>query len=236
MSEELDIFCVPHAGGSSAFFSYWKKLLPAEQRLVLFDLPGHGRRSGEALLYTAEAAAADLTREFAQAIRGPFVLFGHSMGAHLAYRALQELAPDQRAHCRRLLVSAAKGPQILIEEGVSLSSELPDEAFREHLLTLGVLPPEVAQRSEFLRFFLPLIRADFRICETFPAYRSSPVLDVAIQALGGSDDWVTLSDLLEWCSLSTRPEGFEFLPGEHFYFMGQEAEIFKRLLAGPRPA
>lgn len=233
MSEPLDIICVPHAGGSSAFFSYWKKLLPPAQRLHLIDLPGHGRRSREALLSEAEAAARDVQRELERVITGPFVLFGHSMGAHLAYRALSRFSPETLSLCRRLLVSAAKGPNVLIADGVSLSSDLPDGEFRAHLENLGILPPEVFSRPEFMRFFLPVIRADFRICETLPHFPDSPVLDVPIQALGGADDWVTVSDMLDWISLSTKSEGFCFLPGQHFYFMGQEQEILRRLTKGP---
>ncbi len=229
MGASLDIICVPHAGGSSAFFSYWKKLLPPEQRLVVIDLPGHGRRSSEALVQDARVAAKEVQNELEKSVRGPYVLFGHSMGAHLAYRALAAMKPESQSLCRRLLASAAKGPNVLIQEGVSLHAHLPDDEFTAHVVSLGVLRADILRNREFIRYFLPLIRADFKICETLPHYEQSPIVPVPILAIGGSDDWVMISDLIDWIGLSSEAEGFRFLPGDHFYFMGQEAEIFKML-------
>eukprot|EP00913_Durusdinium_trenchii_P020227 g19004.t1 len=88
----LRLFCVPPVGMGGAAFHPWVKHLPRSVELLSVELPGRGFRLSEAM--TAKSLP-QLARDVLDGIGRetfvdlPFVLFGHSFGAWLAYEMLQ---------------------------------------------------------------------------------------------------------------------------------------------------
>ncbi|HGP4332947.1 TPA: pyochelin biosynthesis editing thioesterase PchC, partial [Pseudomonas aeruginosa] len=87
----LRLACFPHAGGSASFFRSWSERLPPDIDLLALQYPGREDRFNEApatrLEDLADGAALAL-RDFADA---PLALFGHSLGAALAYETALRL-------------------------------------------------------------------------------------------------------------------------------------------------
>src|SRR5882724_4835947 len=85
-SAELVLYCFPYAGGSSTAYYAWHALVPPGVSVRGVQLPGRLDRIDSTPFATASelvAAAADAIA--ADAAASPFVLFGHSMGALIAY-------------------------------------------------------------------------------------------------------------------------------------------------------
>src|SRR5688572_9848315 len=91
----LRLYCLPYAGSSASVYVRWKRRLPAWIEVVPVELPGRGRRIGEPLQTTVagvlDRIASDVRPEPGQ----PFALFGHSLGAILAFELAHRL--EQRA-------------------------------------------------------------------------------------------------------------------------------------------
>ena len=95
MPEETLLFCLPHAGGSAGFYLPLAEHLPRWLRLVPVELPGRGRRSIEPPCGDFEQLAEDV----AARIRGGlersgqprYAVFGHSLGAILAFYEARKL-------------------------------------------------------------------------------------------------------------------------------------------------
>ncbi|MBC3842411.1 thioesterase [Streptacidiphilus sp. 4-A2] len=91
----MRLYCLPHSGGSAGEFLFWADGLPGYEVWGV-QPPGRGERIEEEP-YTAMP---ELVRALADEAEftGPYALFGHSLGAAVAY----ELASELRARGREL--------------------------------------------------------------------------------------------------------------------------------------
>jgi medium-chain acyl-[acyl-carrier-protein] hydrolase len=95
--------------------------------------------------------------------------------------------------------------------------DAPHAAFVAHLRELGATPPEVFSSPDLLELMLPILRADFRACETYRARRRAR-LPIDIAAYGGLGDMDTSRDgLLAWQDETTAECVVRMFPGGHFF-------------------
>ena len=85
MQAPLSLLCLPCAGASATMYLRWRRLLPRWIEVVPVELPGRGQRLGEDFVEDFDSLVARLCAEQDAALRGNFALFGHSMGALLAW-------------------------------------------------------------------------------------------------------------------------------------------------------
>ena len=166
----------------------------------------------------------DLATELRTYCQKPFALFGHSLGALIAF----ELA--------RLLQSEALLPVHLFLSGYGaphLPGKLPpmhhldDAGFLAALQELGTTPPAVLADEELLALLLPMLRADFSVYEQYQFQAAEP-LPIPITLLGGKrDPLVTPEMLAAWQVHSRQPGGMHLFAGDHFYLQGQETAVWR---------
>jgi len=91
------VVCLPYAGGSGRAFRSWRDHLPPGWALALVDLPGHGRRTGQPCLRSAEPVVAGLLDALADLPAAHRVVLGYSLavgallGAVMAWAILPVL-------------------------------------------------------------------------------------------------------------------------------------------------
>ena len=219
---ELQLICFPHAGGSaSTYFSLSQRLAPAIETVAV-QYPGRMDRLHEPLvddlLQLADRAAEAL---LPLTTTRPFALFGHSMGAALAFETARRL----RAHSVSpvaLVVSGRRSPTRQRPEGNHLAS---DEDLLAEITRLSGTAPEILGNKDLMRMVLPVIRNDYKAIETYQ-YEPGPPLDVPIIAhLGTEDPKAPLADVQAWSELTTGPFTLHTHPGGHFYLTEREAEL-----------
>ncbi|GGO95483.1 thioesterase II family protein [Wenjunlia tyrosinilytica] len=212
--EKLTLYCLAHAGGSAMPYSRWNAIVPPSVTVTPLELPGHGARIREPLMRRADLLAAELVRTMRPHRGERFALFGHSFGAVLAYelaRRLDQLGLPPAA----LLVSGRNGP------GEPLSHrpihKLPDDAFITALNRYGGMPQALLDQPELLRMYLPALRADLEIVETYTR-PAGPPLDVPLVAFGGRRDSLTdPAGLVAWERETSRAFELALIPGGHFF-------------------
>lgn len=210
---QVRIFCLPHAGGNATHYRRWARWLPAAADIVPVDMPGHGIRGREQLITDWQLLVDDLTDFIASRIDGPCIVVGHSLGAVLAYEVVRTL--QGRGLLPLLLVVACRnGPT------ASLSHRpihgLPDSQFLAALSRLGGTPQDVINAPGLLRTFLPLLRSDLRLAETY-AREPGPPLACPIAVFGGRQD--PMADgvgLLAWERETTDCFDLTVFDGGHF--------------------
>ena len=162
----LRLLCFPYAGGGVSVFRAWPDLLPAEIEVWAIQLPGHDGRLREPIpaeLQTLALAAAD---GLGPALDTPFACFGHSMGALLAFEFARQLRHRGLAGPTQLFVSARRAPQ-LPRTDAPLHT-LPEGPFIEMLRQrYNGIPAAILAEPELLQLFLPMLRADFKLIETY---------------------------------------------------------------------
>jgi medium-chain acyl-[acyl-carrier-protein] hydrolase len=127
-----------------------------------------------------------------------------------------------------LFISGHRAPQL--PDPNPPIHQLPDPAFVAELRRLSGTPETVLQDSELMEVFLPLLRADFAICETYKYSIEAP-LDCPLSVFGGlRDDRVSRDELAAWRSQTSASFTLHMFPGNHF-FLESERAIFLRTLA-----
>jgi surfactin synthase thioesterase subunit len=227
---EVQLFCLPHAGAGASTYRQWTTLLPCIE-VIPVQLAGRESRFDEPLLTSASEIIEKLAPPLALRAQRPFALFGHSMGALLSYELAHALHALGNPPAR-LFVSGYAAPQLPRTTHSAPVHRMPDLGVIKHLTSLDGMAAEVLEHPEFLRMLLPVVKADFEVCETYE-HPERPPLDVPITVLGGLDDiGADLAGLLAWERLTTSTFTVHQFPGGHFYLHDQLERVLRIVKSG----
>jgi len=221
------VVCLPFGGGSASAYRPWAARFPANVQLCAVDLPGRAARFAEPLLTHAERIVAGLLG--LPDLPVPFVLFGHSLGALLAYEWASHLQQAGRPAPTHLVVSGRTAPQMMRTPAPIHGLDNGD--FLAEVRRYQGLPDEVLAQQELIDLFLPILRADFTITETY-RHAPRPALRIPLLILGGEHDpMVAPAELSHWLALTTAPSRIETFPGSHFYLNQHRDALVDRLVS-----
>ena len=222
------VYCFHGAGGSAYQFREWSSGLPSSLEVCALQLPGRHSRLKDAPFLQVEPLVASLVDETGPALDRPFVFFGHSMGATLAFEVARELHRRRMPLPDTMVVAARRAPHLSTEEPAMHA--LPDrELVAEVQTRYGAIPEDVAASPELLSLVLPRLRADVTLSETYE-YRVGGRLPLPIVAMGGrADAHVAEEGLAGWQEHTDRAFALHMLPGGHFFFQDDERHFLKTL-------
>jgi medium-chain acyl-[acyl-carrier-protein] hydrolase len=228
----MRLFCLPYAGGSAAIFRGWPARFPNTIEVCPVQLPGRGGRFSEASYTRLQPLLQVAAVALLPYLDRPFSFFGHSMGALIAFELSRLLGRTYGLEPAYIFVSGRRAPQIPCTERAT--HNLPTPAFIEELRRINGTPREVLDNPELMQLMLPIIRADFEVCETYE-FNSESALDCPIAALGGLQDKDVRIDQLEaWRYQTTGPFLLHLFKGDHFYLHTSQSllisEIIRELL------
>jgi medium-chain acyl-[acyl-carrier-protein] hydrolase len=87
----LRLFCVPYAGGGDAVFRTWWQGLPDDVEACGVRRPGRDQRRGEPPFTRLTPLVRALADALGPELARPYALYGHSMGARVAFELAREL-------------------------------------------------------------------------------------------------------------------------------------------------
>jgi len=224
-SPKFRLFCFHHAGGNSQAFRNWHEELPASVQVGTIELPGHGLRFSERLLDRWQPVVSGIAEHLVPLLDLPYVFFGHSMGALLAFETARALQRAGLSKPRALLVSGRGAPHCPRKRPPIHA--LPEAEFLQSLREYKGCPPEVLESRELLDLFVPILRADFAIGETY-SFSSGGLLDVPVRVLIGRDDEMVDADgLARWSEVTLADTTQHVFPGGHFYVQAERHHILR---------
>ncbi|MGW6205342.1 thioesterase II family protein [Streptomyces sp. NPDC055089] len=221
------LVCFPHAGGSATYYFPVSRALSPVIDVLAIQYPGRQDRRQEPCVEDIEELADLVVEELGPWKDLPLTLFGHSMGATLAF----EVA--------RRLEAAGTSPGTLFASGRRAPSRVRDE--RVHLADDDRLIADITQLSgtdaavlgdpEILRMILPAIRSDYKAAETY-RYRPGPPLGLDVVALvGDTDQQVTVDEAAAWREHTTASFELQVFPGGHFFLDSHVAPVLDLIRA-----
>lgn len=211
----LRLFCFPYAGGGASLFRTWPQELGPEIELCAVQLPGRENRLGESL-YTRLAplveAAAEALRPYLDL---PFAFFGHSMGALISFELARCLRDQGQGGPFHLCLSGCRAAQ-LPDPGPPIH-ELPEGEFVAELRRLSGTPNAVLEHAELMQLLMPVLRADFAVCETY-LYQPGDPLSCGISAFGGlGDEDIRPDEIAAWKAQTRGAFTVRMVPGGHLF-------------------
>jgi len=222
------IICLPHAGGSASFFRRWIDYLPDAVELVAVQYPGREERIDDAPPDTMSTWIDELIEVMPAVINLPYLLFGHSMGASVAYELCLALFQRSLRLPQHLVVSAREAPSH--HQGGYWHSST-DAALCEELFRLKGTSSTLFQSDELRALMLPIIRNDYRLIETYRPMPCDPPLPLSISAfVGNNDDEFTIEQVADWALCTTREFNLRVFDGGHFYLQEQKISVIADLI------
>lgn len=218
------LLCFPHAGGGASSFNGWRRELPDRIELVKVQLPGREDRREEPAHTRMADLVADLVPHVEALLDRPVVLYGHSVGSLLAFELIRELRRRGYPPPLALIISSRRAPHRALRPEHLLHT-LPDEALARRVEDLGGVLPRMMRDEKWRGHFLPRIRADLRLSDTY-VHGEGPRLDCPLHTFLGEHDTLVARD--DWEAWSEHAPG-EFtrrvLPGGHFFSRHGQAEL-----------
>ncbi|MFG2896297.1 thioesterase II family protein [Streptomyces zaomyceticus] len=235
--DAVRLVCFPHAGGAASAFLPLSRALGEHLDVLAVQYPGRQDRRREEP-YGSIAAHADALAEAVEPLTGePYALFGHSMGAVLAYETARRLAAAGRPEPRRVFLSGRGAPSP--EPGVHdrLGS---DAAILGAVRGLGGTGPAVLDDPELLAMVMPALRADYGALGAYRWDGGAPLACPVTVLVGDADPVVAVEEAAAWHDHTAGGFDLRILPGGHFYLDERTEEVrdivTTGLLAAGRPA
>jgi len=223
----LKLICFPHAGSSASAYGAWPENLPPEIDVCAVEYPGRGSRRAETPHVSIQSLVTALVPHISQELSNPFAVFGHSMGAFIAFEFLRRLQFRSGQRPAVFIAGACRPPSLPPSKPPIHS--LPETEFLRELRALNGTPESILSDPNFMRLFLPTLRADLQAAETY-AYRAGPKLKCAISVYGGHDDPEIDADSLElWGRETDGTFQRHLFAGDHFFFQTAERAVMERL-------
>jgi medium-chain acyl-[acyl-carrier-protein] hydrolase len=233
----LNLICLPFAGGGTSAFHDWAPGLGPEVNVWAARLPGRETRLAEDPYHDLNALVRALTSAVSALTTQPYAVFGHSMGALISYELVRRLRDIGRPQPVALIASGNDAPHRPFH-GDQLHL-LPDDRLIGALREYGATPEIFLQRPELLEVFLPMIRADFAVAETYQ-YRPGRELQCPIVVCRGAQDPdTTEAGCLAWQELTTGPCAQHCFDGGHFFINTARPQLLDAItgeLAAGMPA
>jgi medium-chain acyl-[acyl-carrier-protein] hydrolase len=225
-SAGVRLFCLPHAGGSASLFRTWQKEMGQDVEVCPVQLPGRENRLREPPLRELPRMLDLLVDIVARHPDKPFALFGHSMGALLAYeltRALRERKLPGPVH---LFVASYRAPQTLASAPATPATHDIDVAEARRLGAALSLSGEMAE--EMLSLMRGTLLADTALCESY-RFQPGPPLSCPLSAFRGIDDYVPEDATEAWRELSTGRFATQTFLGDHFFLRNTPRGLIQNL-------
>ncbi|NMM55489.1 thioesterase II family protein [Paenibacillus aquistagni] len=216
------IFCIPYAGGSASIFNQWKnKALPG-WKVVPVELSGKGSRFAEGPYENMEIAVVDIYKRVVDALSEDYIIYGHSMGALIAYELVQKIRFYDGPPPKHIVFSGCVPPDKFQLTGIDLTS---DSEIKQRLLSLGGTPPQIIKNTDLASVFLPIIRADYQLLQRYIFDKTAPLTEDISIFYGKNDNTVSLNDLMTWDAMTTgKTEYYEF-EGNHFFLNDESNKV-----------
>jgi len=215
LESRLRLFCFPYAGGGTAVFRNWSRELGPQIAVTPALLPGREIKLREPLYTKLEPLIEQLASHIAPYLDRPFALFGHSMGAVIAFELARRVRLQHGVEPDHLFISAKNAPHLSAIN--RRRHDLPEPEFLQMLERMNGTPREVLENLELREIIVPLLRADFAVCDTYSYVPDLP-LKCPITVLGGEEDnQVSLRALEGWVEQTTGDFRLHMLPGDHFF-------------------
>ncbi|GAA0298031.1 alpha/beta fold hydrolase [Streptomyces polychromogenes] len=216
---------LPHAGGNASYYFPLSRDLAAHAEVLTVQYPGRQERLGEPSPDTIDGLVDGVERALEPWRGRRLVLFGHSMGAVLAYELTRRLeASGDRP--LGLILSGRRSPLVPRRDDLHT---LDDDALLAHVQALSGTDAGLLADPELRALILPALRGDYRAVGTY-RHEPGPLLRTPVSVLcGESDPRASVAEAMGWRELTGAAFTFRGFPGGHFYLAERHEAVVRAI-------
>nr|AKQ22666.1 malonyl CoA-acyl carrier protein transacylase [Planktothrix paucivesiculata PCC 9631] len=224
----LRLFCFPYAGAGASIFRSWSTYLPPDIEACGIQLPGRENRYKEKKFTNIFSLIDALTTALLPNLDRPFMFFGHSVGALLSFAVARQLRRLRYPTPLHLFISSYSAPQL---PNLDLPiAKLSDTDLLEEIRLYNGTPSNILENQEFINFYLPIMRADLTLKESY-VYLPEPPLNCPISVFGGiNDPKISRDSLASWQEQTSKKFNLQMFSGDHFYLKTQQESLLKAIV------
>lgn len=227
---KMRLFCLPFAGGGASLYRPWTTQLGPNIEVCPIQLPSRENRYSEKPITDAYQMAQMIATQILPFLNRPYAIFGHSMGALLAYELVRELGRLKANLPEKLFVSAHRAPHLPRKR--ALLHALPNNEFIESLKQYGGFPEEILNNQEFIDFVLPTMRADMTLCDLYAFKDADLRLSTPLEIFAGVDDLEAGPDQMRaWSEHTTGGSNIQIFEGGHFFLRSHSKQLLDHISA-----
>ena len=225
----LRLFCFHSAGSGASMFVPWAAHLPGDIELNAIQMPGRENRLKETPYKRIDPLMSVLEDQLYPLLDRPFAIFGLSMGALVGFELALRLRQAYGIEPTHFFSASRRAPQT--PDRLPLIAQLQDAAFLEAVQArYKSIPQVIWEDAELMRLFLPLLRADFTLLETYTYTEDAP-LGCPLSVLYGEEDaTITLEDIAGWQIHTRARYTQQAFSGGHFFTGTQTTAVIEFLL------
>ncbi|MFE7778352.1 thioesterase II family protein [Streptomyces sp. NPDC057445] len=215
------LVCLAHAGGSASYFFPVSRALSPVVDVLAVQYPGRQERRSEPAFEDVGLLADAIAEQLAAWTDRPLALFGHSLGATVAFEVALRLEAGGVTPLA-LFASGRRAPSRQRAEHVHLGD---DEQLLAEIVKLEGTDPSMLQDPELVGMILPAFRSDYKAAETY-RWRPGATLRCPVHTLtGDADPQVTVAEAEAWHEHTTGAFELKVFRGGHFYLNAHAAEV-----------
>lgn len=218
------LVCFPFAGGGAGFFRAWKDETRDFAAIVPVQLPGREEAYTDPPFTDVVTAVQYVLPQILGSVREyqAYSLFGHSLGAVLAYEAAWQLTTLGGPVPEHLFVSGSPGPRTGRSQR---ATGLDDDGFIARVEQFAGYQHEALNDPELREILLPLLRADVEMHENYRPPARRPLAVPVTSLRGAGDGLVSAEETRQWDAVTTGPFSYREVPGSHMYLADDEAPL-----------
>ena len=210
----LRLFAFAFAGGGATFYRRWQPHLPAGVTIVPVQLPGRETRIRERPLTSMASVVSGALAAARPLMTTPWAVLGHSMGGAIALEFTLAAEAEGLRSPELLIVSARRAPRLPNPHPPLFA--LPERELLAAMTSIyGPLPLTLLKHPALMASFLPAIRADFQVLDTWAPDLSRQVACDLLALIGADDRSVAVEQLEGWDEATTGSITTDVLPGGH---------------------
>lgn len=235
LMEKIQLICLPFAGAGASFFNEWKDV---DQTFDIraMQLPGREKRFVEPPHVDVHRAVDELLQELQadNALDAPVVIFGHSLGAVLAFELAKRLESSVSGEFLALVASGSPDPWT--QRSARATGIADDDAFLAKVSEFSGYSHDALADPMMRELLLPTLRADVRMHEDYVPRAHTPLSIPVMTVRGSADRLVSRAQVEAWSKAAAGAIDHQELAGGHMYFVGNPAPLLGRIAAFARSA
>lgn len=224
---QLRLFCFANAGDDPTIFSEWYNNLPSYVEVVAIVLPGHYTRANEHYIADWHKLIDATHNAIIEKLDKPYIFFGHSFGARLAYELAIKL--QNSGHClpKQLLVSGCIAPNI--DNNKPYMHILPEDEFIKKILGMFGTPLEIIQNKAMISMLEPIIRTNIRLAETWHSTSDNKIKPPIVVFSGIQNVIDTPANIHNWQLYTKSSFKLCTIDSENYFSGNNEIQLLNKI-------